>query len=526
MLRPTAITRLRWLVPIVAACLVASGCEPAPPTAPPTLAPPTLASPAPSDLPQPTRPPASPIAEIPFADAVQDAIDIDAIMADLQQLQAITDDHGGARPAGSDGHSAAADFVAGQLRDAGYGVELQKVDLPVFTQTGPGTLEIKGVNPRAFDDIHDFKAMLFSPSAELTAPLYALGYNPQAGAADADGLGCSPEDWLSVPAGVVALVQPGNCRRRDAVVQAQVAGAVGIITAYPAWRRDGVLRPTLIEPSDIRIPALGVTGEVGNALNDAAASGASVHISVRTSTVSGSSVNVIGETPWGDPDHVVMLGGHLDSAVDGPGINDDGSGTMTVLAIARALTSLAGTGKGPGTPPPAPAWKVRVALWTGEEIGLAGSLAWVGRSDAPPLRSIAAYVNLDMLGSRNGGRYVYDGAATTRPVESGVLNRLFTRALEADGLTWQPIAVGSSDNVPFDQFGIATGGLFSGANEIKTTEQANLFGGTPNAPEDACFHLPCDRLDGIDRTLLRDLARAAAWGVGALASGEVQLSGE
>jgi Zn-dependent M28 family amino/carboxypeptidase len=262
---------------------------------------------------------------------------------------------------------------------------------------------------------------------------------------------------------------------------------------------------------------------VGNALDDAAAAGASVHVSVHASTAMGSSVNVIGETPWGDPGHVVMLGGHLDSVVDGPGMNDDGSGTMTVLGIATALASLGQTAGGPGGAPSGAAWKVRVGFWTGEEIGLWGSRAYVA-SLAPG--TVAAYLNLDMLGSPNGVRLVYDGAVTPRPQESLVIGGLLSRALDDMGLVWQTASLGgSSDHASFENAGIPTGGLFAGANEIKTRAEADLFGGTANAPADPCMHLSCDTTDDLDRTLLGELARAAAWTVGALASGKVDLSG-
>jgi len=509
---------------VVAACLVAGACAPAPSPAPPTRAPTSNASAAPTDLLPPTRPAASAVPEIPFADELRDALDLDAIKADLERLEAVTDQGGGTRPAGTQSYRAAADFVAGELRSLGYDVRLQDVDLPVFSQTGPSRIEIEGAGQQAFEDIHDFKAMLFSPSAELRASLFALGYDPTAAPGDAGGLGCNPEDWRNVPAGVVVLLQPGNCRRHDAVIQAQVAGAVGVITAYPAWSRDAVLRPTLIDPADIRIPVLGATGAVGNALNDAAAAGATVHISVRTSTVDGSGVNVIGETPWGDPRHMVMLGGHLDSVIDGPGMNDNGSGTMTVLEIARALASKAGAGGGPGSPPPGASWKVRVGFWTGEEIGLWGSRAYV--ASLPP-GTVDAYLNFDMLGSPNGVREVYDGTSSSRPSEGALISGLFSRALDDQGLVWQSVPLGgSSDHFSFDQAGIPTGGLFSGANETKSGDQAVLFGGQANAAEDACYHLACDTTDRIDTKLLGELARAAAWTTGALASGQFDLSGE
>ena len=46
---------------------------------------------------------------------------------------------------------------------------------------------------------------------------------------------------------------------------------------------------------------------------------------------------VIAETRGGDPDHVVVVGAHLDSVPAGPGINDDGSGTATLLAQAQEV---------------------------------------------------------------------------------------------------------------------------------------------------------------------------------------------
>jgi Zn-dependent M28 family amino/carboxypeptidase len=524
-LRPTGTTRQRWLAR-VAACaastLIALGCQPAPTAAPPTALPLTSESAGPP-LSATQAPLSSPAAPIAFADAVRDALDVDGIRADLDRLQSITMAHGGARPAGSDGHAAAANFVADELRAAGYAVELQQVDLPVFRQIAPSSLEIMGGGGRAFDDTRDFKAMLFSQSGEVTAPLFALGFNPQAQSGDTGGLGCNPEDWADVPADVIVLVQPAGCRRHDVVVQAQAAGAVGIVTSYPAWSRDRVLRPTLINPADIRIPAIGTTSDVGLALNDAAAHGASVRIAVHASNENGSSVNVIGETPWGDPTQVVMLGGHLDSVVDGPGMNDDGSGTMTVLGIAKALASITGMA-GPAATPPAPARKVRVAFWTGEELGLWGSRAYV--SGLSSTGNIAAYLNFDMIGSSNGVREVYDGASSSRPTEGVVIAGLFSRALDDAGLAWQAVPLGgSSDHFSFDQAGIPTGGLFSGANELKSDTQAQLFGGEANAAEDACYHLACDTADQIDRNLLGDLAGTAAWTVGALASGQVDLSG-
>jgi aminopeptidase Y len=455
-----------------------------------------------------------------LAVALARAIDPGAIVRDLERLLEVTDAAGGARPAGSDAYEAAAAFVADELRAAGMDVELQPVELPFFRQTVPSRLEILGQAAPTFEDGHDFKAMLFSGSGDVTGRIFTLGFDRLATPASADGTGCNAADWVDVPANVIVLVQPARCRRHDVVVHAQAAGAVAIITAYPAWRRDGVLRPTLIDPDDIRIPAIGATHEAGVALAAAAEAGALVRVATHTSSELRMSSNVIAETPGGDPGHVVMLGGHLDSVVDGPGANDNGSGSAAIVEIARrAAAAIGARGTGPGRP-----WKVRVALFTGEEIGLWGSRSYVAGLEPAERDAIEAYINLDMLGSPNGLRLVYDGADSSRPIESGRLAELFGAAFDRAGLVWQAASVGgSSDHASFSQVAIPTGGLFSGGGEPKSATQADLFGGIADAPNDPCLHLPCDTIDNIDPVLLEQMARAAAWVAGALASGEVQL---
>jgi aminopeptidase Y len=508
--------------PVVALAAVAIAVAACQSTAPITAPPATSAASAPA---APSGGPASAVpgstatAGSRLADRLRDAVSADDVLADLGHLADIADANGGTRSAGSPGHDASAEFVADELRKAGFEVELQPVDLPFFGQDAPSVLQVSD-GSATFADTTDFKAMLFSASGNVTADVVTLGFNPQAAPGDRGGLGCSIEDWAGVPPGMIVLVQPANCRRHDVVVNAQQAGAVALVTAYPDWQPGSVLRPTLIEPNDIRIPVLGATMPVGLALAAAAAAGTDVHVETHTTVKRRTSHNVIAETPGGDPAHVVMLGGHLDSVVDGPGINDDGSGSMAVVEIARELAAATGAS---GTPA---AWKVRVALWTGEEIGLVGSTAYVAGLDGADRESLEAYLNFDMIGSPNGVREVYDGASTSRATESSAVTRLFAAAFDSAGLPWQSADIGaSSDHFPFDQAGIAVGGLFSGANERKSATQASLFGGTPDAPNDACYHLACDTPTNVDRELLEQMTRAAAWVTGMLASGEVALTG-
>jgi Zn-dependent M28 family amino/carboxypeptidase len=496
----------------IALSLLLAACTPAPS---PSAAPPSgsaVATPGASAL-----VPSGPVPGSALADALRDAVDIGAIRAGLTQLQDLTMAAGGRRNAGSDGYAAAADFVAGELRDAGFTVAPQPVQVPYFEQVTDSSLEI--VHGPGFEDLRDFKAMLFSGSGDVMGPIVTLGFDPNALSGSPTGLGCDPAEWSGIAPGSIVLVQPAPCRRQQVVINAQEAGAAAIVTSYVDWERDHVLRPTLVDPASITIPALGATHEVGLALADAAAKGQAVHVAVNATVEMRSSPNVIAESPGGDPAHVVMLGGHLDSVMDGPGMNDDGSGTMTVLELARRLATLdSGPGVAGGS-----GWKVRVAFWSGEELGLFGSFAYTGSLGADA-DSIEAYLNFDMLGSVNGVREVYSGEQTQRAAEAQVITDLFGRAFDEAGLTWEPIVIGAaSDHFPFEQVGVPTGGLFSGANERKTPDQAARFGGTADSFADPCYHLACDTVDNVDFGLLEQMARAAGWVTGALASGEVAL---
>jgi Zn-dependent M28 family amino/carboxypeptidase len=164
-----------------------------------------------------------------------------------------------------------------------------------------------------------------------------------------------------------------------------------------------------------------------------------------------------------------------------------------------------------------PERKVRVGFWTGEEIGLYGSFRYLSTLAFEERRAIDLYLNFDMLGSPNGGRIVYDDelAATG----SAGITAQFVAALEADGLAYlREDLGGGSDHFPFQQGGVPTGGLFSGASEPKDEEAAALFGGEVGAPYDACYHLTCDRVDGVNRQLLEEMLRTAAYVTGVYAS--------
>src|SRR5206468_11457719 len=78
--------------------------------------------------------------------------------------------------------------------------------------------------------------------------------------------------------------------------------------------------------------------------------------------------NAAGEIPGTDKkDGIVMLGGHYDSWHDATGATDNGIGSSMMLEAVRILSALHVK----------PRRTIRIALWSGEEQGLLGSLAYV-----------------------------------------------------------------------------------------------------------------------------------------------------
>jgi aminopeptidase S len=196
--------------------------------------------------------------------------------------------------------------------------------------------------------------------------------------------------------------------------------------------------------------------------------------------------NVIADWPGGDTSQVIMLGGHLDSVTAGPGINDNGSGSAALLEIALTLAEQ----------DPELAKHVRFAWWAAEERGLVGSRYYVSRLSTSQRAAIDAYLNFDMIASPNPGYFVYDDDALLEDVFIDYfagLNVPTEPAIEADG---------RSDHAPFANAGISVGGLFTGASTVKTTAQAQKWGGTAGRAFDACYHRSCDTTQNINATAL------------------------
>jgi Zn-dependent M28 family amino/carboxypeptidase len=223
-----------------------------------------------------------------------------------------------------------------------------------------------------------------------------------------------------------------------------------------------------------------------------------VRVSVAVDTRRARSQNVVADLP-GRTGEVVLLGAHLDSVANGPGINDNGSGSALVLEIARQARRLGVR----------PARGLRFAFWGAEELGLVGSSAYVRSLPARERGRLFAVLNFDMVGSRNFGRFVYDG--DREPPGSARIEQAFRAYFAARGQAVDEISIqGASDHAPFARAGVPVGGLFAGADERKAPEGARRFGGRAGRPFDPCYHRACDTLANVDLRVLGQMADAAA----------------
>jgi len=204
--------------------------------------------------------------------------------------------------------------------------------------------------------------------------------------------------------------------------------------------------------------------------------------------------NVVAEMPGGgDARNTVMVGAHLDSVPEGPGINDNGSGSATILEIAEEMSEL---DAGPRN-------KVRFAFWGAEEIGLIGSTHYVHGLNESELGDISAYLNFDMVGSPNHARFVYGSDEVVTVFEE------YFAARNLDSSETLNLS-GRSDHGPFEEEGIPAGGLFSGAGGTKSGAQAEDFGGESGEAYDSCYHAACDDIGNVDREAVDELSDAAA----------------
>jgi len=439
---------------------------------------------------------------------------VDRIMHHMAKLQQIADRNGGTRASGLPGFAASEQYVAGLLEDEGYDVTVQPFQFAFFRETATPAFERVSQDPHVFAPNVDFFTMTYSGSGNANAQIVPVDTNGQPSTTSTSG--CESSDFATFPAGAIALMQRGTCTFAVKAQNAQAAHATAAVIFNRGGGADAAFQGTLGAPG-LAIPAIGTSFQIGQEFYNLSLNGpVTAHVQTSTESDTRTTSNVIAETPGGNPNKVVMAGAHLDSVVAGPGIVDNGSGVGTILEIAKQLHKSANINK-TGLPDGL-VNKVRFALWGSEENGLNGSAYYVSQLSQAEKDKITIDVNFDMLASSNGVYFVQDGdglhtdpPGPVQPGRSVELEHVFVDYFTSQGLpvVYRPYD-GRSDYQSFVNAGIGAGGLTSGSDQVKTAEQAELFGGTTGQVMHPCYHLACDRLDTVNTRYLNDLSDAGA----------------
>src|SRR5215510_6599837 len=415
----------------------------------------------------------------------------------LQALQDIAAASGGNRAAGTVGYDRSAQYVADRLKEAGYAVRLEEFEFPFFEEKSPPVLIASkpdgSQDPAPKDAV---RTLASSGSGNVEARLHAVNLQLTDGAPAASASGCEAKDFDAFERGLVALLRRGTCQFQVKVDNAVAAGAVGVIIMNEGTDgRIDAFSGVLSNGADI--PVVGVSYEFGRSL--AARTGEPLRLAVDAVRGKRSTRNVVADASGDDKSALIVVGAHLDSVPEGPGINDNGSGSAAVLEAALRLAQEPAENRG----------RMRFAFWGAEERGLIGSRHHVASLSEDERRQIAVYVNLDMVGSPNFARFVRSSSATPEGL-AAVIRDALVADFRAHDLASEQRTGGryGSDDASFSQKGIPTVGLYTGASAHKPESEAKLFGGEAGRPYDPCYHRACDTTANISREVLEQNTRA------------------
>ena len=413
-------------------------------------------------------------------------------------FQEIANENGGNRFSGLPGYDASVDYVVERLEAAGYDPVVQPFDYLAFQIVGPSVLQQTAPGSVTYVEGVDFGVIDQSDPGDVTAPVTAVDL--QLGLGNTSTSGCEASDFAGFPDGNIALLQRGTCTFELKAENAAAAGADGIVIFNQgnttATDRNNIPAVTLTAGNESGIPVLGTTYALGVTLSGIV--GLEMRVFANTLREIAETFNVLAELPGktSGEDSAVMVGAHLDSVFAGPGINDNGSGSAAILEVAEQMGNMRPTNT------------VRFAWWGAEESGLVGSEFYVTELTEEEEDEIALYLNFDMIGSPNYVRFVYDGSGDVGPVGppgSAAIEDLFVGFYDDRGLESEPTPFnGRSDYGPFIAEGveIPAGGLFTGAEGIKTLEQRDVYGGIAGQQFDPCYHEACDTFSNNSNEVL------------------------
>lgn len=359
----------------------------------------------------------------------------------LEHLQVLSE-RIGPRIGGTPSEKRAADYIAGQLDKFGYRTRLEP--FPVADKFLAQITDVRGMLP---DDL------CWQAGA---APGGRLDVTVEGPVRDV-GPAAAPV-WPADVAGAIVIADDTAAARPALVAEAVARGAVGVILlpadqVYP--RRASAFSPSGLTGAPI--PVIGVAQVQKRLIREALAVVTSLPLRISTAAHRGlMSNNVIGERRGksGAAGPIVSVSAHYDSVIGAPGANDDGSGTVLTMELARVFGRIPTNAT------------LRFSLWGSEEQGLIGSRYHVAQlPQAQRDRHLAVFQN-DMVATS------WDPAVTYWLLSFTGLANAATAAVRAagqrlgyDAQLVGPVERGASDHQSFQEVGIASAN-FSWRGEI------------------------------------------------------------
>jgi Zn-dependent M28 family amino/carboxypeptidase len=451
----------------------------------------------------------------------------------MKQFQAIANanpspaDGMPSRNSGEPGYKASADYVARLMTNAGYNVTIQQYKFTYYAYTAPPALSEVSPTPRTYALADEWNPGQSTGTANAALqPAGGIIVPPTATPSSASG--CTMADFAGFVPGHIALIQRGSCFFGVKALNAQTAGATGVIIfneGNPG--RTGVLSGSLVDaagnPVIPTIPVAFTSFDIGFSLLTQYQAGAAPVMSLSIQAIvnpNADDYNVIAESKGGDPNHVVVVDAHLD-AIYGAGMLDNASGSATILDIALKMKNVT------------PLNKLRFIWFGGEELGLLGSSYYINSLSSNELSHIGYDLDADVTATPNYIIGVLDPAAPDffgGTVSNTFPNRVYKAStisrdqaiayFDSVGLNHELLSPTGTDAFSFNAVGIPAGGLLTGQDCCKSQNEVNLFGGSlgnyeGNIPsfDGGCVDNPfrwCDNLSNNDPTVLTFMSKAFA----------------
>ena len=455
----------------------------------------------------------------------------------MKALQQIADANPGpdghpSRNSGEPGYKASADYVANVMKKAGYDVTIQPYKFTYYAYQEPPTLSEDSPTAHVFALSSEWNSgqSTGTASADLQ-PAGGIVIPPTPTPSSSSG--CTSADFNGFVPGRIALIQRGTCTFGTKVLNAQAAGASGVIVfneGNPG--RTAVFSGSLSDangnPIIPTIPVGFVSFATGSDLytqyqNAVQANTPLPHMTLTIKAVvnpHADDYNVIAESKTGDPNHVLVVDAHLD-AIYGAGMLDNGSGSVTILDIAQQMKHVH------------PRNKLRFIWFGGEELGLLGSKYYVNNLTSTELSKVGYDLDADVTATPNYVIGILDPAApdffgrtvsTTFPANvyepSKVSRDQSIQFFDSIGKNHELFSPVGTDAFSFNLAGVPASGLLTGQDCCKTQDEVNLFGGSlgnyeGNVPsfDGGCVDNPfrwCDNLSNNDPQVLTFMSKAFA----------------